>query len=113
MPCLFCEIAAGNTPANVIYEDDLAVAFHDIAPQAPTHILVIPRAHIDGPLTVDDANSAVIGHLVAVAAQVARQQGFAQDGYRLVINQGCDGGQSVFHLHVHVLAGRRMKWPPG
>lgn len=113
MACPFCEIAAGKRRARVVYEDEQAIAFHDIAPQAPIHILVVPRAHVSGPLDVDGHNAALIGHLIAVAAQVAQQEGFAAQGYRLVINQGRDGGQSVFHLHVHVLAGRRMTWPPG
>ena len=113
MSCVFCEIAAGNVDADIVYEDDRAVAFRDSNPQAPLHILVIPRAHIDGPLAVDAQNEDTIGHLVAVAATVARQEGVADDGYRLVINQGRNGGQSVFHLHLHILAGRRMTWPPG
>jgi histidine triad (HIT) family protein len=111
--CIFCQIATRERAARILYEDDLAMAFHDVSPQAPTHILVIPRQHIVGPLDVDDTNEQIIGHLVSVAALVARQEGIADDGYRLVINQGRNGGQSVFHLHVHLLAGRRMTWPPG
>ncbi len=113
MPCIFCEIAAGEREAHIVYEDERAVAFYDVSPQAPVHILIIPRDHVDGPLAVDDDNAALIGHLVAVAAKVARQQGFADDGYRLVTNQGRNGGQSVFHLHIHLMGGRRMQWPPG
>lgn len=113
MPCIFCEIAAHRRNADILYEDDSVVAFRDVAPQAPVHILVIPREHIDGPLAVGDAHEAVIGHLVAVAGKVARQVGIADDGYRLVLNQGRHGGQSVFHIHLHVLGGRRMAWPPG
>lgn len=113
MSCIFCEIANGERAADLVYEDEIAVAFRDINPQAPTHILVIPREHIAGPLSVDADNAPIIGHLVAVAAKIAQQEGIAPDGYRLVINQGRDGGQSVFHIHVHVLGGRRMSWPPG
>lgn len=113
MPCIFCEIAAGRQQADIIYEDDSVVAFRDVAPQAPAHILVIPREHIDGPLAVGDEHEAVIGHMVTVAGKLARQVGIANDGYRLVLNQGRDGGQSVFHIHLHVLGGRRMTWPPG
>lgn len=113
MQCIFCDIAAGKQRAKIVYEDDRAVAFHDIDPKAPTHILIIPRKHIDGPLSVDDSNETIIGHLLTVAAEVARQIGIADSGYRLVVNQGQDGGQSVFHLHFHLLAGRRLVWPPG
>lgn len=113
MDCVFCAIASGKQRAQVVYEDDLAVAFYDIDPKAPTHILIIPREHIDGPLNVDDSNATIIGHLVAVAAKVARQVGIANGGYRLVVNQGQNGGQSVFHLHFHLLGGRRLSWPPG
>ncbi len=113
MACVFCEIANGHRPAQVVYEDDRAIAFRDVNPQAPVHILVIPREHIVGPAEVGPAQETVIGHLVAVAAQVAQSEGFSADGYRLVMNQGRNGGQSVFHLHLHILAGRRMLWPPG
>lgn len=113
MPCVFCQIAAGQAPATIVYEDDRAVAFRDISPQAPVHILIVPREHISGPLEVTDANAALVGHLVAVAARVAQQEGLAGDGYRLVLNQGHHGGQSVFHLHMHLLGGRHMRWPPG
>jgi histidine triad (HIT) family protein len=113
MPCLFCQIAAGERPARIVFEDDQAVAFRDINPQAPVHILVVPRSHITAPLDIDSSNEQLIGHLVAVAAQVARQENIAEDGYRLVLNQGRNGGQSVFHVHLHILGGRRMQWPPG
>lgn len=111
--CVFCQIAAGQQPARIVYEDERAVAFRDINPQAPVHILIIPRAHIDGPLLVNGDNAEAIGHLVAVAAQVARREGIAETGYRLVLNQGREGGQSVYHIHLHLLGGRRMTWPPG
>jgi histidine triad (HIT) family protein len=113
MSCVFCRIATRQAPATIVYEDERAVAFRDIAPQAPVHILIIPREHITGPLDISEDREALIGHLVAVAAKVAQQEGLAADGYRLVLNQGRNGGQSVFHLHVHLLGGRRMTWPPG
>lgn len=113
MSCVFCRIVARQAPATIVYEDEQAVAFRDIMPQAPVHILIVPREHIFGPLEVSEDNEALIGHLVAVAAKVARQEGLAADGYRLVLNQGRNGGQSVFHLHLHLLGGRRMMWPPG
>jgi histidine triad (HIT) family protein len=113
MDCLFCRIAAGKQPADIVYEDSHVIAFRDIMPQAPVHILVIPREHVDGPLALGENESVLAGQLIAAAAQVARQEGLAEDGYRLVLNQGRNGGQSVFHVHLHVLGGRRMKWPPG
>jgi histidine triad (HIT) family protein len=113
MSCVFCRIAARQAPATIVYEDEQAVAFRDIAPQAPVHILIVPREHISGPLDISEDREELIGHLVAVAAKVARQEGLAADGYRLVMNQGRNGGQSVFHLHMHLLGGRRMTWPPG
>ncbi len=113
MSCIFCEIANGKRSAEIVYEDDVVVAFRDIHPQAPTHILVIPREHISGPLDFDVNNAQIAGHLVAVAAKVAQQAGIEQEGYRLVMNQGHNGGQSVFHVHLHVLGGRRLSWPPG
>jgi histidine triad (HIT) family protein len=111
--CIFCDIAAGRLPADIVYRDEQVVAFRDRRPQAPVHILVIPHAHLSGPLALDAAHEALAGRLIAVAGEVARQEGFADAGYRLVLNQGRDGGQSVFHVHLHVLAGRRMGWPPG
>lgn len=113
MGCVFCQIAARQVPAAIVYEDEHALAFRDINPQAPVHILIIPREHITGPAEVSDSNAPLVGHLIAVAARVAQQEGFAGDGYRLVLNEGRNGGQSVFHLHLHVLGGRRMTWPPG
>jgi histidine triad (HIT) family protein len=113
MSCIFCDIVSHKRPGSIIYEDDLAVAFRDANPVAPVHILVIPREHLAGPLDFDETNEQIAGHLVTVAARVAQQEGLASDGYRLVLNQGRNGGQSVFHVHVHVLGGRRMAWPPG
>lgn len=113
MGCVFCEIVAGQRPASFVYEDERAIAFRDINPMAPVHILVIPREHIRGPQAVDGAKADLAGHLIAVAAQIARDLGIANEGYRLVLNEGRQGGQSVFHLHLHLLGGRRMGWPPG
>ncbi len=112
--CLFCRIAGGEVPAKVVTRTDSAVAFHDINPQAPLHVLVIPVKHLGGPQDLDsDAGQAVAGELLRLAVQVARELGLAERGYRLVLNQGADGGQSVGHVHVHLLGGRRMQWPPG
>jgi histidine triad (HIT) family protein len=113
MACPFCQIAAREQPARVVYEDERVIAFHDANPMAPVHILIIPREHISGPLDFGAENAPIVGYLVIVAAQVARQEGIAEDGYRLVLNQGRNGGQSVFHVHLHLLGGRRMLWPPG
>lgn len=110
--CLFCRIVAGEIPAKVVKRSDRALAFHDIGPQAPTHVLAIPLQHLDGPANLA-AEEATAGHLMAFAIQVAKELGLAESGYRLVLNQGVDGGQSVGHVHVHILGGRRMKWPPG
>lgn len=111
--CIFCKIADGRIPSTLVHEDDVCVAFNDLSPQAPTHILVIPREHIDSldKTSVDD--SATLGHLLTSAAEIARKQGFAENGYRVVINTNSDGGQTVFHLHVHLLAGRQFIFPPG
>jgi histidine triad (HIT) family protein len=111
--CLFCRIVAKEIPAELTHEDDRAIVIRDLNPQAPTHLLVIPREHIE---SLDDAaqkDEALLGHLLRVAARVANAEGLADDGYRAVINNGAGAGQSVFHLHVHVLGGRTMNWPPG
>ena len=110
--CLFCKIVAGEIPADVIYTDEHAVAFRDINPQAPVHVLVIPRTHLE---SLDDAaqrDEAPLGHLLRVAARVANQEGLSEGGYRTVINTGAGAGQSVFHLHLHVIGGRPLAWPP-
>ena len=109
--CLFCKIAAGEIPSNKVYEDDICYAFYDIAPQAPTHFLVIPKAHIGSVSEVSGENSAVVAHIFEVIAQLARQLGL--ESYRVVSNVGEQAGQSVFHLHFQVLSGRDMTWPPG
>jgi histidine triad (HIT) family protein len=110
--CLFCKIVAGTIPAKRLYEDDQCVCFADIHPQAPTHLLVVPREHIASTAQAEPGHAALLGHLVATAAKMARNAGLAK-GYRLVINTGDDGGQTVDHLHVHLLGGRQMTWPPG
>jgi histidine triad (HIT) family protein len=111
--CLFCRIVVGEISADFIHRDDRSVVIRDINPQAPTHLLVIPQEHIE---SLDDASQkdeALLGHLLRVAARVANAAGLAEGGYRTVINNGAGAGQSVFHLHVHVLGGRPMNWPPG
>lgn len=111
--CIFCKIAAGEIPSSKVYEDDVCVAFNDLSPQAPTHILVIPRSHVDSLDKADGSHKDTLGHLLLSAADIARQQGFAENGYRVVINTNSDGGQTIFHLHVHLLAGRPFVFPPG
>ena len=111
--CLFCKIAAGEIPAAKIFEDERAVVFRDINPQAPTHALVIPRAHVASLNEASEDDEALLGHLLLVAARVAREEGHADGGYRTVINTNADAGQTVFHVHVHVLGGRTLTWPPG
>ena len=111
--CLFCRIAKGELTARKVFEDDDIVAFEDINPQAPTHVLVIPRRHISTVDDLTDADGPLIGALIARAAQIARDQHLASDGYRLVMNNGEAAGQTVFHLHVHLLGGRSLGWPPG
>ena len=109
--CLFCKIAGGEIPSNKVYEDELCYAFYDIAPQAPTHFLVIPKAHIQSVSAVTPENSAVVAHIFEVIAKLTKDLGI--ESYRVVSNIGEQAGQSVFHLHFHVLAGRDMTWPPG
>jgi histidine triad (HIT) family protein len=97
----------------IVYEDELCVSFNDISPQAPTHLLVIPREHFDSLDKAETRQKSMLGHLLLTAAEIAREQGFAEDGYRIVINTNSDGGQTVFHLHVHLLSGRQFIFPPG
>ena len=111
--CLFCRIAAGGIPSKEVHADDTVVAFHDIAPRAPTHILLIPREHIRSAAELTDGDAPIVGHLFAVAASIARDQGIAEAGYRIVTNIGRGGGQTVDHLHLHLMGGRSMTWPPG
>ena len=109
--CLFCRIAGGETPAKLVAESDTCLAFRDIGPQAPVHMLVIPRAHVPSVNELTDAS--VIGEMTLLARRIARGEGIAESGYRLVINTNAHGGQTVFHLHLHLLGGREMRWPPG
>lgn len=111
--CLFCRIAAGDIPAKLVYEDEDVLAFHDINPQAPTHILVIPRRHIPSLDEMQAADVEAVGRTIHRATEIARDQRVSDEGYRLVINQGEAAGQTVFHIHVHLLGGRNLKWPPG
>lgn len=110
--CLFCRIAAGKLPASRIYEDELMLAFPDIHPQAPTHLLLIPKQHVTSTKETMAEHEAALGRMVVVAGQLAERQGLS-NGYRLVINTGAHGGQTVGHLHMHLLGGRAMGWPPG
>jgi histidine triad (HIT) family protein len=111
--CLFCRIVAGELASTPVHEDDLVVAIRDINPQAPTHILLMPRAHIASAHVLTAANGELLGRIFEVATQLARSEGVAEDGYRIVTNVGRNGGQSVDHLHYHLLGGRRFTWPPG
>jgi histidine triad (HIT) family protein len=111
--CIFCKIAAGEIPSTRVYEDDICVAFNDLTPQAPTHILIIPRDHVDSLDKASENDKGALGHLFLTAAKIARDNGFAENGYRVVVNTNADGGQTVFHLHVHLLAGRTFVFPPG
>jgi len=109
--CLFCKIAAGTIPAEKLYEDDDLLAFHDIAPQAPVHFLIIPKKHIQGPADVGTADEALIGKMMRIGADIAKENGISD--FRLVYNNGAKAGQTVFHIHMHVLGGRALTWPPG
>ena len=113
MACPFCEIVAGRIPAKTVYEDDQLLAFHDAAPQAPTHVLVIPRRHMTSLLDLEPKDDALVGALVRTGRNIAREMGFAERGFRLVLNCGEDAGYSVHHIHLHLLAGRKLGWPPG
>jgi histidine triad (HIT) family protein len=110
--CAFCRIARGEGAARIVYQDEDVTAFHDRKPQAPTHILIIPNEHIESVNQIEPANAGLLGKLFVVARRVAEQEG-ATSGYRLVVNTGSRAGQSVFHLHMHLLGGRRLTWPPG
>ena len=110
--CLFCQIAAGERPATIVYRDDDVIAIRDIRPQAPTHILIIPTKHIVSVAEAAAEDEGLIGRLITTAQSIAQQENLSK-GYRLVINTGLQAGQSVFHLHVHLLGGRAMHWPPG
>ncbi|HPR64989.1 MAG TPA: histidine triad nucleotide-binding protein [Thermoanaerobaculia bacterium] len=111
--CIFCKILSGEIPSSPVYEDDQVIAFRDIHPQAPVHILVVPRAHIPYPSSIRREHESLAGHMVAVAGEIAQKEGFEETGYRLVMNHRESAGQSVFHIHLHILAGRPFAWPPG
>jgi histidine triad (HIT) family protein len=113
MPCLFCEIVAGRIPAKVAYQDDQIMAFVDIKPEAPTHTLVIPKRHITSLLDLTPEDDAVIGSLIRKARDLAQSAGIAERGFRLVFNCGDDAGYSVYHIHLHLVGGRKLGWPPG
>jgi histidine triad (HIT) family protein len=110
--CLFCNIIAGKIPARKAYEDDQVLAFYDIAPQAPVHVLIIPKKHFAGLQEAKEEDAELLGHCLLVAARIAREQKL-EDGYRTVFNVGRGAGQAVFHLHLHLLGGRKLTWPPG
>jgi histidine triad (HIT) family protein len=111
--CLFCKIRDGEIPGDIVYQDDEVLAFRDVNPQAPTHVLVIPRKHIATTNDLDEGDAAVVGKMMLAAKKVAADEGFAHEGYRLVLNCNEGAGQTVFHIHMHLLGGRRLTWPPG
>lgn len=113
MSTIFKKIIEREIPADIVYEDDLCLAFRDINPQAPVHILLIPKKEIPTLDDLSEEDRKLMGHLLLKSSEIARSEGLAGDGYRLVVNCGDDGGQEVYHLHFHILGGRRMKWPPG
>lgn len=111
--CLFCRIVEGELSSTIVYEDEQVVAFRDVSPQAPTHVLVVPREHIESLAVAEVEHEALLGHLLRVGAKLAEQEGILAAGFRSVINTNRGAGQSVFHLHLHVLGGRPLSWPPG
>lgn len=113
MSCLFCKIVAGEIPASKVYEDDQVVAFNDINPQAPTHVLIVPRRHVPTLNDVAASEDALVGAMVRRAAAIAKERGIAEGGYRTVFNCNAAAGQTVFHIHLHLIGGRTMAWPPG
>ncbi len=113
MPCPFCEIVAGRSPARIVHQDDRIVAFHDTRPQAPTHLLLVPRRHLGSLLDLAEEDDPVVGAIVRTARDLAQRLGLGERGFRLVWNAGEDAGYSVHHIHLHLLGGRRLGWPPG
>jgi len=113
MSCLFCKILSGEIPARIVYQDDRLVVIEDIHPAAPLHLLLIPRKHIENVLELSEGDDQLVGHLFRVAAGIARERGVAEDGFRIVTNTNGAAGQSVFHIHFHLLGGRDLQWPPG
>jgi histidine triad (HIT) family protein len=113
MECLFCKIIEREIPGSIVYEDDRVIAFNDIKPQAPTHVLVVPKRHIESLNELQPGDDQIVGELIRRAAAIAKERGVSAGGFRTVFNTNRDGGQTVFHIHVHLLGGRRMQWPPG
>jgi histidine triad (HIT) family protein len=113
MGCIFCGIIERKIPAKIIYEDERSLAFEDINPQAPVHVLVIPKKHISTNLEIKEEDNALIGHLFQVGNKIAKDKGISERGFRLVMNCNPESGQTVFHIHLHILGGRLMHWPPG
>ena len=113
MSCLFCRIIAGDIPAKIVYQDEKVIAIEDINPVAPLHLLLMPRKHISSTLELAPEDDQVTGHVFRVAAELARERGLAEDGFRIVTNTNSAAGQTVFHIHFHLLAGRSLQWPPG
>lgn len=113
MSCLFCQIVEKKAPARIAYEDDQVVAFHDIRPQAPVHVLVVPRKHVTSLMDMTPGDDALVGGMVRRARELARELGLGERGFRLVFNTGNDAGYSVYHIHLHLVGGRRLGWPPG
>ncbi len=111
--CLFCKIREGDIPADIVYQDDDVMAFNDVNPQAPHHVLIIPKRHISTLNDIEDGDATVLGKLFAAAKVIAAERGVSDDGYRTVVNCNERAGQTVFHIHMHLLAGRNMNWPPG
>jgi histidine triad (HIT) family protein len=111
--CLFCRIVAGQIPATIVYKDDRLIAFKDINPQAPTHMLIVPRRHVASLNELTAEDDGLVGEMIRTAAALATEHGHADRGYRVVFNTNADAGQTVFHIHLHLLAGRHMTWPPG
>jgi histidine triad (HIT) family protein len=113
MDCIFCKIAKKEIPSNIIHEDDRLVVFEDMSPQAPVHVLVVPKKHISTTLEIKDEDNELIGHMFQAAALIAKKKGIDERGFRVVMNTNAEAGQTVFHIHLHVLGGRAMAWPPG
>jgi len=111
--CLFCSFVAGEIPTDIIYESDSVIAFRDINPQAPTHVLIIPRRHIATINDIEESDAELVGRLYLAAGEIAKREGFSKAGYRTVMNCNSDAGQTVFHIHLHLLGGRELSWPPG
>ena len=112
-PCIFCKIIKKTAPSNIVFEDKYVVAFEDINPQAPVHVIIIPRVHIEKISSLEEKSSGIAGRMILAANAIARERKIEESGYRIVINCNKDAGQAVFHIHLHLLGGRKMAWPPG